>query len=276
MSEQEKEYSTHREQVLAAQPTPERMQGLRTSLLEAYGSAITYEEVPVVVFDDLNAEELAAAFVKYPIIVKPTLACVNVAKRAVKRDLDIEIDTYSDKVSEEKARLLAGYLKPLLPPAIAVPALMELDRFFWTDKEMRSFKGRWEVGVTLALNEASALTFRKRKFRCDGEEFELDAAYPVEGKIEIGVDVKRLESPRDVHKRSDEIINKAQKFKKVFPEGKFVAVVYYPFPTQHVNLQSRLRSDHIDGLFFAGESRSSVAKAAEMIVGTLGIRKDES
>jgi hypothetical protein len=170
--------------------------------------------------------------------------------------------------------LLSGYLKPLLPPSIAVPALMELDRFFWTDKEMRARKGNWEKTVTEAINKVSTGVFRKRHFDCDGEEFELDAAYPPEGSgIEIGVDVKRIESPRDIHKRADEIINKAAKFKHVYPNGRFVAFVYYPFPSQHINVQNRLNSSNIDGVFFAGETPSSVATAIDLMVGMLGIKK---
>ena len=274
---QEQEYSSHREQLLAAQPPPERIGDVEASLIEAYKTAIVYREVPFIVFGDLDAEELTAAFVRYPIIIKPTVACVNVAQRAIKRDLGIDFDTYAERVPEGKARLLAGYLKPLLPPAIAVPALMELDRYFWTDKEMRSAKGRWEVRVTAAITGASGgLRFGKRMFEVDDETFELDAAYPTEGKIEIGIDVKRLESSRDLHKRSDEIVNKAEKFNKAYPTSKFATVVYFPFPHQHINLQSRLRSEYIVGPFFAGETDSSIASAAEMVVGALDVKKKEA
>jgi hypothetical protein len=119
------------------------------------------------------------------------------------------------------------------------------------------------------------VVFRKRKFTCDGEGFEIDAAYPSTGVvIKVGVDIKRIESRRDIHKRADEIINKATKFKKVYPEGKFTALVYYPFPTQHINAQSRLHSAHIDEIFFAGETTSSLEFAVEMLVGKLGLKKD--
>ena len=270
----EKEYSSHQEQVAECQPSSERIKKLEESLIEAYEKVIAYREVPFIVFGDLNAEELAAAFVKYPIIIKPTLCCVNVAQRAVKRDLGFELNTYSEKISETHAALLAGYIKPLLPPAIAVPALMELDRFFWTDKEMRARKGNWEKTVTLSINKASSQRFKKRKFECDGEQFEIDAACPTKGAtIEIAIDVKRIESQRDIHKRADEIINKAQKFKKTYPTGRFIAVVYYPFPNQHLNLQNRLRSKDIEGVFFAGETESSITNAADMLVGSLGLKK---
>jgi hypothetical protein len=216
----EKEYSSHQEQVAECQPSPERIKKLEDSLIEAYEKVITYQEVPFIVFGDLNAEELAAAFVKYPIIIKPTLCCVNVAQRAVKRDLGFDLNTYSDKISETHAALLAGYIKPLLPPAIAVPALMELDRFFWTDKEMRARKGNWEKTVTLSINKASS-----------------------------------------------------QRFKKTYPQSRFIAVVNYPFPNQHLNLQNRLQSKDIEGVFFAGETESSIANVADMLVGTLGLKE---
>jgi hypothetical protein len=164
--------------------------------------------------------------------------------------------------------------RPFLPPAIAIPALVELDRYFWTDKELREHKGNWERSITDAINLVSTVIFRKRKFDCSGEEFELDAAHPAKGEpIEIAMDVKRIESPRDIHKRADEIINKATKFKKVYPHGKFVALVYYPFPTRHINAQSRLQNAHIEGVFFAGESQSSIESAAEMMTGKLRVRK---
>jgi len=270
---EEKEYSSHAEQVRVNHPPPERVAKLESSLLKAYEKVLVYKEVPFIVFDDLNAEELAVAFVQYPIIVKPTLCCVNVAQRAVKRDLGFDYSTYSGKISDTQAKLLAGYIKPLLPPAIAVPALMELDRFFWTDKGMRKQKGSWEKVVTQALCDASGEAFKKRKFVCDKEEFEIDAAYPAKQQITVAIDIKRIESPRDIHKRADEIINKAQKFKKVCPEGQFFAVVYFPFPNQHINVQSRLRDDHIDGVFFAGETNSSIATAVNMLAGMLHLKK---
>jgi hypothetical protein len=273
-AEEEPEYSSHKDQILACQPPPERTKGLEESLLKAYEKVITYREVPFIVFGDMDAMELADAFVKYPIIIKPTLCCVNVAQRAIKRDLGFDVDTYCTKISKDLAIALAAYIKPMLPPAVPVPALMELDRFFWTDKEMRARKGSWEKTVTNEINEVSDKVFRKRRFTCNGDEFEIDAASPPKGdKIDIAIDVKRIESPKDTHKRADEIINKATKFKKTYPNGKFYAVVYYPFPNQHINLQSRLHSEFIDEVFFAGETRSSIANAVDMLVGKLGIKK---
>jgi len=274
VSEEPREYSSHKEQILDCQPPTERVEELQEGLLKAYGKAVELREVPFIVFDDMNAEELAEAFVKFPIVVKATLSCVNVAQRAIKRDLGFDFNTYSLTISPLQASVLAGYIKPFLPPAVAVPALMELDRFFWTDKEMRSRKGNWERAVTDAINDISEHAFRKRRFECDGEVFEIDAAFPSTGEdIQVAIDVKRIESMRDIHKRADEIINKATKFKKVYASGKFIAVVYYPFPNQHINLQSRLHSSFIDEVFFAGETPSSIAVAVDLLVGALHLKK---
>ncbi len=217
--------------------------------------------------------ELATAFHKYPVIIKAICSCVNVAQRALKRDLKVDLDTYTDRIDEVRAGILAGFLKPMLPDRIAVPALMELDRYTWTDKEMRAAKGRWEEAVRDAISEATRVKFKKRKFQANDENFEIDAAYPTSGLIEIAVDVKRIESPRDIHKRADEIINKAAKFKASHSNGKFFAVVYYPFPAEYINVVSRLKSDYIDGLFFAAQTASSVASAAGYLAGMVSVKK---
>jgi hypothetical protein len=267
------EYSTHKDQLAAAAPSAERNGQVLSSMLEQFKDAIVYREVPFVQFAEVTAQELATAFLSAPVIIKPVLSCVNVAQRAIRRDLGIDFDTYATKVPPEIASMIAGYVKPLLPPIIAIPALLELDRYFWTDKEMRAKKGNWERTVTDAINKISTYHFKKCKFKADGESFELDAAFPQEGTIEVGIDVKRIESTRDTHKRADEIINKATKFKRAFPLGRFYAVVYFPFPTQHINLQSRLKSEHIDEVFFAAETPSSIANTVDMLVGVIGSKK---
>jgi hypothetical protein len=271
---QEPEYSSHAHQLKGRQPTEEQIGALQAELLEAYKGVLEYREVPFIRFGDMNASELAEAFKKHPSIIKPTLCCVNVAQRAIKRDLGVDINTYGSQISDHHATLLAAYIKPMLPELMAVPALMELDRYFWTDKEMRAQKGNWEKIVTRSISTAAAVEFKKRRFTYEGESFELDAAYPATGEsIDIGVDVKRIESPRDIHKRTDEIINKSIKFKGAFPDGRFYAVVYFPFPAQHLNLSSRLQSQSIDGVYFAGETESSVTNATGIMVGAMGLLK---
>jgi hypothetical protein len=99
--------------------------------------------------------------------------------------------------------------------------------------------------------------------------------YPAkDGPIEVAVDVKRIESQRDIHKRADEITNKASKFKKAFPNGKFLAVVYYSFPTEHINAKSRIQTDEIDDVYFASESESSIKSAVGLMLGMLGMKRE--
>jgi hypothetical protein len=270
-----KEYSNHRDQILECGPSDQRVNQLNNCLLEAFAQVIEYRSVPYILFGELDAKELANAFVRFPVIIKPILTCVNVAQRAIRRDLGIDINTYANRITEKQASLLAGYIKPILPSTMAIPSLLELDRYFWTDKELRAQKGNWEKTVTNHINQISKYQFKKRRFECDGETFEIDAAHPLDlsRSIELAIDIKRIESQRDIHKRADEILNKAVKFKKAFPQGRFFVIIYYPFPNQHINAQSRLSSAYIDGLFFAGESESSIASAADMLIGKLGLDK---
>jgi len=172
-----------------------------------------------------------------------------------------------------QAAAIAGYLKPFLPQELAVPALSELDRFFFVDKEVRARKGRWEQTIVESLNKQSRYTFKKRRFEVGKESFEIDAAAPETGKIEVAIDVKRIEARRDIHKRADEIINKATKFKKKHPKALFAAVVYYPFTSEHVNVQSRLESRYIDAVCFASQGDEQIGVAVGLLLDRLQIRK---
>lgn len=177
----EDEYSSHRHQLEKSRPPDTRVVALEDALHEAFERVIEVREIPVIVFGDLSVDELTTAFSRYPIIIKPILSSVNVAQRALKRDLDLSFDTYATVVSERVAAQIAGYVKPFLPRDLALPALLELDRYAWTDKQMRAGKGAWEQTVTEIVNTDSERRFRKRKFSCHGEQFEIDAAYPPKG-----------------------------------------------------------------------------------------------
>jgi hypothetical protein len=147
-----------------------------------------------------------------------------------------------------------------------VPALCSLDQHFYIDKEIRASKGRWEKVILDSLNKYGQAPFKKRKFEVDEQEFELDAAAPPVGAIKVGIDVKRIEARRDIHKRCDEIVNKASKFRAAYPAGKFAAVVYYPFVVEHVNVQNRLRSPLIGSVVFAGSSSDSIENAVRTLL----------
>ena len=205
-------------------------------------------------------------------ILKPILAACNIVARAIERDLGIKnVDTYKPKLSHDQAKVLAGYIKPFLPVYLEIPSLCRLDRVAYIDKEIRKKKGQWEKRITRGLNTFARVNFKKRIFQSGGEKFELDAASPETGTIQVGIDVKRIEARRDIHKRCDEIINKAARLKAAFQGCKFGTVVYYPFIEEHVNIQNHLRSDNIDAVVFASESEDSIENAVKMLISMFGL-----
>ncbi|MEW5805054.1 MAG: hypothetical protein AB1847_23460 [bacterium] len=251
-----------------------RQEAVEAALHEAFSNYIERREVEVIVFSRMTAFDLAEAIINHPLILKPLLAACNIAARAIERDLSIKnVDTYSPRLSDDQAKVIAGYIKPFLPSYLEIPALSQIDRVAYIDKEIRKGKGRWEKKIIETLNRFGALQFHKRMFVIEGEEFELDAASPRSGDIKVGIDIKRIEARRDIHKRCDEIVNKAAKLKSAFPGSKFGAVVYYPFIEEHVNIQNRLRSDNIDGVVFASETKESIENAVRILLSTLGVSR---
>lgn len=251
-----------------------RQETIEDALRKAFSNFIEKREVEVIVFSSMTAFDLAKAIVNRPLILKPLLAACNIAARAIERDLSIKnLDTYSPRLSEDQAKVIAGYIKPFLPSYLEIPALSKIDRVAFIDKEIRKKKGRWEKQILESLNRFSSLQFHKRMFVAKGEQFELDAASPKVGDVKVGIDIKRIEARRDIHKRCDEIVNKAANLKLAFPGSKFGAVVYYPFIEEHVNIQNRLRSDNIDGVVFASEVKESVENAVRMLLSTLEVSK---
>lgn len=251
-----------------------RQEVIEDALRNAFSTFIEKREVEVIIFSNMTAFDLAKAIIAHPIILKPLLAACNIAARAIERDLCIKnVDTYSPRLSEDQSKVIAGYIKPFLPTYLEIPALSRIDRVGFIDKEIRKRKGRWEKKVLESLNRFGSLQFNKRMFVVKGEQFELDAASPKSGDIKVGIDIKRIEARRDIHKRCDEIVNKAAKLKSAFPSGKFGAVVYYPFIEEHINIQNRLRSDDIDGVVFASETKESIENAVRILLSTLGVSK---
>ena len=189
-------------------------------------------------------------------------------------DLGIKnVDTYNPKFSKQEATAIAGYVKPCLPPYLEIPALSNLDRIEFIDKEIRKRKGQWELAILKALNRFGSVPFKKRMFKSGGEPFELDAASPEKGPVKIGIDVKRIEARRDIHKRCDEIVNKAAKLKSAYKDATFAAVVYYPFIDEHINIENRLSSENIDAVVFASHSADSIENAVRMLLAQLGVAR---
>lgn len=190
----------------------------------------------------------------------------------MERDLDLKnLDTYGSRFTPEQARLIAGYISGFLPADLPLAALTHIDRIEFIDKEIRASKGRWEKVINSALERQSGLAFRKTKFQNGGEGYELDSAFKQRGVILYGVDVKRIEARRDTPKRADEIVNKAANLKAVYPNAKYGAVIYYPFAADQGILRSRLQSQFIDSVQFAGESESSVSEAIQRVLIDFGL-----
>jgi len=251
-----------------------RQEAIEDALRKAFPNFIENREVEVIVFSSMSAFDLAKAIIKHPLILKPLLAACNIAARAIERDLSIKnVDTYSPRLTGDQVMVIAGYIKPFLPAYLEIPALSQLDRVAFIDKEIRKGKGRWEKTILESINRFGGLQFHKRMFVSEGEQFELDAASPESDDIKVGIDIKRIEARRDIHKRCDEIVNKAAKLKSAFPVSKFGAVVYYPFIEEHTNVQNRLRSDNIDGVVFASEAQESIENAVRILLSTLGVSK---
>jgi hypothetical protein len=253
---------------------------ITAELRRAFSAHIETRQTEWIRFDSVSTNVLAQAFLEHPGVVKPITAICNIAGRAIRRDLGFDVETYRPRLTPAQASQLAGYVKPFLPQAMALPGIEAIDDWFYIDKEIRSYQGRWESLITDSLTRRTGKTFKKRKFTIEdsesGEqlEFELDAALPAMGEpIDVAVDVKRIGSPRDIHKRIDEIVNKAAKFKGRYPSGRFGAVVYYPFdPASQSNITNRMRSAHIDGLVFpAGDSPDSVVSAVLLLIPQLGL-----
>lgn len=105
-----------------------RTASVRNDLLQAFERFIERCEVETINFSSMTAIGPAAALFTHPLILRPLLACCNLAGRAIERDLDIRnVDTYEARLNQTTRAAIAGYLKPFLPQEIAVPALRELD-----------------------------------------------------------------------------------------------------------------------------------------------------
>ena len=239
-----------------------RYNKMLSDLAAAFAGYSEKVEDTKVVFSRMSAEDLAAALLSHPMILKPILilACVG-GSRAIQRDLGLRsIDTYDPRLDRELALRLANYLLPLLPKSATITAIAPLDRTEFVDKEIRASKGRWEKVVAEKLARAYGIPFKKRRVTYNNEDYEIDAAAPTSGSIRIGVDIKRIEATRDLHKRCDEIVGKARALKGAFPGARFAAIVYYPFDKD--DIRGRLSHSDLDRGVFADSNEESIERAA--------------
>jgi hypothetical protein len=222
----------------------------------------------------VTAQDLSRALVANPDLVKMFLAACNMGGRAVKKDLGFGINTMKPNLDAAQAVKLAGHFKKILQGPVPVDRMLGADRYAVGDSAIRQMKGAWEKEFVRGL-VARGYDAKKRKFDCDGESFELDVASPSTGPIDLAVDVKQIAGTIDKDKRADEITRKAEKFKKAFPRGKFVAVVYCPVEEDHPRIASRLRSgnSYIDAICFAGDDDESKGAALDAMETCLASRR---
>ncbi len=269
------DYSSQADYINAVQSDAgERKVQVEKALFEAFSGFIENREVSVILFSAMTAFDLAEGILRYPLVLKPLIAVCNIAARAIERDLGIKnLNTYDPRLTRESANVIAGYIKPFLPQYLEIPSLGTVDRVAFADKEIRKNKGHWERRISDELRKRAENPFSKRKFAVGGETFELDAANPATDDVQVGIDVKRIEARRDIHKRCDEIVNKARNLKAAFPDSSFAAVIYYPFIDEHINIQHRLHSEDVDCVVFASDSADSIRNAILNLIGTLKIRR---
>jgi hypothetical protein len=276
-SRSERQYATQADYAgWVKKTTQDRVTIIASSLREAFKEFIHKEEIDIIVFSEITAKQLAQRIMNFPNILKPLLVSTNIAARAIERDLGIKnLDTYETHLTQENAFAIAGYLKPFLPDSLPLPTLTEIDRIMFEDKEIRKIKGQWEKLVTKSLNSNTNYVFKKSRFLHGNQSFELDAAAKdTSNKVIFAVDIKRIEARRDIHKRTDEIANKATHYKAIFPQAKFGAIIYYPFITEHGNIRDRLHSNNIDSVVFAGASDESVKNAVLLLLSKFGCLKN--
>jgi hypothetical protein len=209
----------------------DRRNRLADLVRSALAKHVVRRECDVVVLAGVSVGELAAALQAAPGILKPLLAACNMGGRALRKDIGIEVNTYEPRLDGATAQQIAEMLLPSLPAEISLDALLALDLYQYVDSEIRKAKGSWEKQILNRL-VAKGIAARTRRFEVAGDSFELDIAVPPDGPIDFGVDVKMIGHQRDIHKRGDEIVNKAAKLKVVYPYARFAAVVYYPLRRQ--------------------------------------------
>lgn len=257
-------YRSHDEYLkLIAGNRVKRAEEIGTTVKETLGEYVTSRKADEVRLGAVPSDRLAAFLLKNPSLLKPLIAACNMGKRAIRKDLGLELDTFRPRLDAAKARQVAEYLLPSLPQQILIESLIALDAYQWVDSAIRKVKGRWERQFGDHLRRRG-VDCKKRKFSVGSQEFELDLAYPSDGDVLLAVDMKMIGHPSDKHKRGDEIVNKAIKYKGLVPKGIFVALIYYPFDDDRASLAERVTlTSEVDEVIFAGDDAESVEAASQ-------------
>lgn len=256
---------------MVAPSAGKRAEDIEVELAIAFKDWIKPYQSMLIDLSTITPEQLSDILIKHPKLLKPLSVLAVVAGRAFEKDLGIKnINTYEPNLDKHEALKIADYLLEQIPRTFLLESLKELDRNQFIDKEKRKFKGSWEILIREILVNITGLDFAKCKIKVNGEEYEIDAANFEGSYLKYAIDIKKIGARRDFQKRSDEIINKSDAYKKLYPKGKFAAVVHYPFEKEAV--KNRLRRDSIDYITFANDSPESIAEAVKDLAKNLQIK----
>jgi hypothetical protein len=249
----------------------ERASEIEAELFAAFKGYFVSNESRLIDINSLTPERFAEILIRHPKLLKPFSVLAVVAMRAFEKDLGIRnVNTYKPHLNEQQALKISKYLLEQMPKRFYLETIRELDRNQFIDKEKRKLKGSWENGIIETLVERTGLKFTKTRIIVVGEEYEIDAAHFEGQHLKYAIDIKKIGSRRDFQKRSDEIINKSVAYRKLYPDGKFAAVVHYPFEKDA--LRSRLKSNFIDMVVFANDSPESITEAVKTLIEDLPIQ----
>ena len=247
-----------------------RAEKIKAELAIALKDYIIPAKCRFVDLSSITPEEVGRIIFEHPLSLKPLMALSVIGGRAFDKDLNIKnVDTYQPRLNELEAKEIGKYLLNLLPKEFLLETLVQVDRVQFIDKEKRKIKGRWEEDIRKMLTQETGFAFVKKMITV-GKRYEIDAAYFKDSYLKYAVDVKVIGARRDIHKRSDEIINKSIAYKQFYPEGKFAAVIYYPFGPEDVI--ERLKRPTIDSIVFANTSQESIVMAVRKLMIDLGIQ----
>ncbi len=95
----------------------QRSEQVRNVARVAFRDDLREEKRLVILFSEINATQLGQILAKFPILAKPLMILCNVAERALERDLGLKnMNSYAPRFTGDTAKVIAGYLKPFLPP----------------------------------------------------------------------------------------------------------------------------------------------------------------
>src|SRR3990172_697354 len=116
------DYGSHADFVSwVEESAPKRHALVEQELRAAFRSHIEMRETEFILLGRVSATALAGIILEHPAVLKPLLSLCNIAGRALAREIGIRnLNTYEPRLDTTQAAAIAGYIKPFLPPAVAL------------------------------------------------------------------------------------------------------------------------------------------------------------